>query len=166
MTVEHLVLMGVAGSGKTTVAEILTTRTGWPYAEADDFHPASNVAKMRAGTPLTDADRAPWLAAMRDWLSEQADAGHSTVVTCSALKLPYRDVLREARGRVRFVHLDGTPELLAERIGGRDGHFMSPAMLESQLDALEPLTPSEDGIRLDVSASPTELADAALAAGR
>ncbi|WP_043110124.1 gluconokinase [Paraoerskovia marina] len=163
MTVEHLVLMGVAGSGKTTVAEILTERTGRPYAEADDFHPAENVAKMQAGTPLDDADRAPWLAAMRDWLTTQADAGRSTVVTCSALRRPYRDTLREARGRVRFVHLDGSPDLLAERIGARAGHFMGAGMLASQLETLEPLDPDEDGIRLDVAAAPHELADAALA---
>jgi gluconokinase len=158
-TAVHIVLMGVAGSGKTSVAHALVERSSRQFAEADDFHPEANVAKMAAGQPLTDADRAPWLAALRDWLTEQADAGHSTVITCSALKRSYRDTLREARGRVVFVHLDGSRELLAQRIGGRTGHYMPASLLGSQLDTLEPLEPDEDGFTLDIAASVDELAD-------
>ncbi|MGH3656909.1 MAG: gluconokinase, partial [Micromonosporaceae bacterium] len=98
---QHLVVMGVAGSGKTTVAGVLAHTLGWPRAEADEFHPRRNVAKMAAGIPLTDGDRWPWLDALRDWLSRQAATGHSTVVTCSALRRAYRDVLRQATGQVR-----------------------------------------------------------------
>ncbi len=160
---EHVVVMGVAGSGKTTIAGLLAARLGVEYAEADRFHSAANIAKMSAGTPLTDADRAPWLAAIRDWLSDQADAGRPGVVTCSALKRAYRDELRTARGRVRFVHLTGSPELLAERMAHRSGHFMPTSLLPSQLATLEPLAPDEDGVTVDVAASPEEIADAVLA---
>jgi gluconokinase len=159
----HLVVMGVAGSGKTSVALELAARTGRPNAEADDFHPAANVAKMSTGVPLTDTDRAPWLAALRDWLTAQADAGHGAIVTCSALKRAYRDVLRSARGRVVFVHLTGSPELLGDRIAARTGHFMPPSLLASQLATLEPLDDDEDGFTLDIAASVDELADAVLA---
>lgn len=159
----HLVLMGVAGSGKTTLAEILTARLGWPYAEADDFHPPANIDKMRASTPLTDADRAPWLAAMRDWLSEQARAGHSTVVTCSALRRAYRDVLREAQGRVRFVHLSAEADVIGPRLEHRPGHFMPASLLPSQFATLEPLADDEDGIVVQVDVPPDEVAERVLA---
>lgn len=159
---EHLVVMGVAGSGKTTVATLLAQRTGTPQAEADDFHPEANVRKMAAGVPLTDADRQPWLERLRDWLTAEADAGRSAVVTCSALRRPYRDLLRTAHGRVRFVHLDGSPELLASRIGARTDHFMPATLLPSQLATLEPLDDDEDGFVLDVAHSPAELVDAVL----
>jgi gluconokinase len=159
----HLVVMGVAGSGKTSVALELTARTGRPYAEADDFHPPANIARMASGIPLTDADRAPWLAALRDWLSAQAEAGRGAIVTCSALRRAYRDVLRSARGRVVFVHLTGSPELLASRIAARTGHFMPATLLPSQLVTLEPLEPDEDGFTLDVAASVDRLADEVLA---
>ncbi|GHS86251.1 gluconokinase [Actinomycetota bacterium] len=162
--IQHLVVMGVAGSGKTTVAEILADRLGWPFAEADDFHPAANIAKMSAGTPLTDEDRWPWLAAMRDWLTEQARAGRSAIVTCSALKVAYRDVLREAEGRVRFVHLDGTAEVIGSRLASRSGHFMPPSLLPSQFETLEPLRTNEDGVTIPVAVSPQSIADAALRA--
>ena len=154
-----IVVMGVAGCGKTTTAEALAERLGWPVADADDFHPSTNVAKMRSGTPLTDEDRAPWLEAIRDWLSA---ADGSVVVTCSALRRRYRDVLRGADPRVRFVHLHGARELLAARMGARQGHFMPLGLLESQLATLEPLEPDEDGIVVDVDASPEEIVDAAL----
>lgn len=156
--VAHVVVMGVAGSGKTTLAALLADRFGVTYAEADSFHSAENIAKMSAGTPLTDVDRAPWLAAIRDWLSTEADAGRRTVVTCSALKRTYRDVLRGARGRVRFVHLDGSAELLADRMTHRSGHFMPASLLPSQLATLEPLADDEDGLVLDVTATPEQLA--------
>ncbi|GAA1671402.1 gluconokinase [Glycomyces endophyticus] len=157
MAATCLVVMGVSGSGKSTVAELLARRLGWVFAEGDEFHSAANVAKMRAGEALTDADREPWLAALRDWIGEQADAGRSTVVTCSALRHHYRDVLREASARVRFVHLDGSRDLIAERLGHRKGHFMPPALLDSQLAALEPLVEGEDGIRVDVAHTPEEI---------
>ncbi|WP_265521757.1 gluconokinase [Oerskovia flava] len=149
--------MGVAGSGKTTVAALLAERTGRPYAEADEFHPQANIDKMSAGTPLTDQDRWPWLEQMRDWLTEQADAGTSAVVTCSALRRSYRDLLREAHGRVRFVHLAGTVEMIAERMQRRTGHFMPPSLLPSQLATLEPLDDDEDGLTIDVRLTPEEI---------
>ncbi|WP_125775517.1 gluconokinase [Antribacter gilvus] len=155
--VVHIVVIGVAGSGKTTVALLLAERTGRPYAEADDFHPPKNVALMAAGTPLTDAERWPWLEALRAWLDAQSDAGRSTVMTCSALRRPYRDLLRTARGRVVFVHLDGAREILQQRITGRSGHFMKPEMLTSQLAALEPLEPDEDGFVVDLALTPEEI---------
>ncbi|MBE7701599.1 gluconokinase [Oerskovia sp. Sa1BUA8] len=151
--------MGVAGSGKTTVATLLAERMGRPYAEADEFHPQANIDKMSAGTPLTDEDRWPWLRAMRDWLDQQAADDRSAVVTCSALKRSYRDLLRTAHGRVRFVHLTGSPELLAERMAQRSGHFMPTSLLPSQLATLEPLADDEDGITLDVGLAPAELVD-------
>lgn len=160
--VQHLVVMGVAGSGKTTVAKILADRLGWPYAEADEFHPQANIDKMSEGIPLTDDDRWPWLGAIRNWLTEQTRAGHSAIVTCSALKTAYRDVLREAEGRVRFVHLDGTIEQIGERMAGRSGHFMPPSLLPSQFDTLQPLGPDEDGVVIPVGVSPQSVADAAL----
>ncbi|WP_278236587.1 gluconokinase [Isoptericola sp. AK164] len=158
--VPHVVVMGVAGSGKTTVATLLAARLGVTYAEADQFHPAANIAKMSAGTPLTDADRAPWLATIRDWLSAEADAGRPGVVTCSALKRAYRDVLRAAHGQVLFVHLDGPPELLAERMEGRTGHFMPRSLLPSQLAALESLADDEHGLTLSITETPDTIVDA------
>jgi gluconokinase len=160
--IQHLVVMGVSGSGKTTVARILAERLGWPFAEADDHHPEANVAKMAAGTPLVDEDRWPWLRIMRDWLSGQAAAGRSTVITCSALKVAYRDVLREADGRVRFVHLAAAPELIGDRLQSRSGHFMPPSLLPSQFGTLEPLADHEDGVSIAVDVPPEQVADAAL----
>lgn len=160
----HVVIMGVAGSGKTTLALELERRLGWPYAEADDFHPQANIDKMAAGTPLTDEDRSPWLAAIRDWLTEQARAGRSALVTCSALTMAYRDVLRQAEGRVRFVHLTAGPEVVARRLEQRRGHFMPPTLLPSQLATLEPLEPGEDGITLTVDVPPDVVAERAVEA--
>ncbi|WP_407560273.1 gluconokinase [Streptomyces sp. 184] len=157
-----LVVMGVSGAGKTTVARLLSDRLGWAFAEADDFHPRTNIEKMRAGTPLTDADRGPWLRAIAAWLAARADAGENAIVTCSALKRAYRDVLRDAGPRVRFVHLHGDHDTLARRIGGRSGHFMPPALLDSQLADLEPLGPEEDGVVVDIGATPEEVAEEAL----
>ncbi len=160
----HLVIMGVSGSGKTTLAQILAERLGWPYAEADEFHPQANIDKMSAGVALTDEDRWPWLAAMRNWLSEEARAGRSTIVTCSALRVAYRDLLREAEGRVRFVHLTAAPEVIEPRLGRREGHFMPPSLLPSQFATLEPLVEGEDGVVVVVDVPPEEVADRALAA--
>lgn len=156
--------MGVSGSGKTTLAGILSARLGRAAAEADEFHPPENIAKMAAGVPLTDEDRTPWLAALRDWLSEQALAGRSTVVTCSALRRAYRDVLRTASGRVRFVHLGPAPDLIARRMAARTGHFMPVSLLPSQLATLEPLDEDEDGLTLTVDAPPDTVADHVVAA--
>jgi gluconokinase len=161
---QHVVIMGVSGSGKTTLARLLHERLGWPYAEADDFHPAANLDKMTAGIALTDADRQPWLEAMRDWLTEQARAGRSTLMTCSALRLAYREVLREAEGRVRFVHLTADPGLIKLRLESRAGHFMPAALLPSQLTALEPLADGEDGVVVLVDGTPRVVVDRALAA--
>jgi gluconokinase len=157
-----IVVMGVAGSGKTTVAALLAGRLGAAFAEGDDFHSPANVAKMAAGTPLTDDDRWPWLRSIRDWLAAQRAAGRAAVIPCSALKRAYRDVLREA-GPVLFVHLTGSHELLAERIQTRKGHFMKPAMLASQLATLEPLGEDEAGITVDIAARPAQLVDDVLA---
>lgn len=163
----HLVVMGVSGSGKTTLAGALSQRLGWTCAEADEFHPQQNIDKMRQGIPLDDADRWPWLAEIRDWMTAQARTGTSTVLTCSALKKSYRQLLSEAEGRVVFLHLEGTAELLGRRLQGREGHFMPPALLPSQLAALEPLTEEEldaGSLRLDIARSPEELAAAVVEA--
>jgi gluconokinase len=163
VAVAQIVVMGVAGAGKTTVAEHLARRLGCALAEADEFHSPANVAKMAAGTPLTDADRQPWLAAIGAWIAEQDRAGRTAVVTCSALKRAYRDRLRAASPHVLFVHLTGAPELLAARLAARRGHFMPPALLGSQLATLEPLGPDERGIALDVAAPAEALAAQAAA---
>ena len=154
-----IVVMGVAGCGKSTVAAMLAERLGWPMAEGDEFHSPQNRAKMTAGTPLTDDDRMPWLATIRDWIDRTPS--HS-VVTCSALRRSYRDVLRTAKSRVRFLHLTGSRAVLGSRIGSRTGHFMPPSLLISQLETLEPLQPDEDGVAVDVDASPEEIVDTAL----
>lgn len=154
----HLIIMGVSASGKTTVAELIDAHTGVPYAEADEFHPAANKEKMASGEPLTDDDRWPWLYELRDWMTAQATAGHSTIVTCSALKKSYRDVLREAEGEKHFVLLDAPQEVLAERMAARKGHFMPVSLLRSQLDTLEPLTSDEDGWTVNATATPEEIA--------
>ncbi len=157
-----VVVMGVSGSGKTTVGTRLAERLAVPYAEADDFHPPGNVAKMAAGTPLTDEDRAPWLDAIAEWLAGRGGAGG--VVTCSALKRRYRDRLRSAAPGVFFLHLDGSPELVARRLGERRGHFMPPSLLRSQFDALEPLHDDEPGAAVGIDGSPEETVERALAA--
>jgi gluconokinase len=155
--------MGVSGAGKTTLATALGHHLGWPVAEADDFHPPANIAKMSAGQPLTDDDRWPWLAAIRDWLASHAAAGRGCIVTCSALKRAYRDLLREASGNVRFLHLTGDPATLADRIARRTGHFMPASLLPSQLLTLEPLAPDEHGHTLANDTTPADLAARALA---
>jgi len=139
--------MGVSGSGKTTVGSALARRLGWPFIEGDDFHPPANVAKMAAGHPLTDADRAPWLAALRRRIDELLASGESAVIACSALKHSYRSVLAGEDPRaVRFVQLDVPIEVLRERLEHRRGHFMPVSLLESQLATLEP---SSTALRVD-----------------
>jgi gluconokinase len=153
-----IVVMGVAGSGKTTVAALLAGRLGASFAEGDDFHSPANVAKMAAGHPLDDDDRWPWLRGIRDWFAAELGEGRSAVVPCSALRRSYRDLL-ETAGDVRFVHLTGTYDLLRERIQGRAGHFMKPEMLDSQLAALEPLQDDEPGLAVDIGPRPDQIVD-------
>jgi len=155
--------MGVAGSGKSTVAAILAERLGCEMAEADAFHSPANIAKMSAGIPLEDADSGSWLRDIAAWIRERDGAGRAAVVACSALKRAYRDVLGAASPRLVFVHLAGPPALIAERRRRRRGHFMPPGLLDSQYAALEPLGPDERGVTVDVALPPEEVARAALA---
>lgn len=151
-----IVVMGVAGSGKTTVAVQLADRLGWTFAEADDFHPPANVAKMASGIPLTDDDRWPWLADIAEWIET---APGDAVITCSALRRRYREVLGAGAARVRYVHLDGTVDQLTRRLSSRVGHFMPVSMLESQLATLERLDPDEDGAVINIDATPQDIVD-------
>lgn len=156
----HLVVMGVAGSGKSTIATALSQQLGWACAEADEFHPQTNIQKMSRGIPLQDEDRWPWLQQIQNWMTTQAKAGKSTVLTCSALKQRYRQLLAQAEGRVLFLHLHGEADLIGQRMQGREGHFMPPTLLPSQLATLEPLSDDElatGSLRLDISKSPEEL---------
>ncbi|XMA36459.1 gluconokinase [Streptomyces albogriseolus] len=154
--------MGVAGTGKTTIGPLLAARFGVPYAEGDDFHPQSNIAKMSAGTPLTDDDRWPWLDAIGDWAQQRAGLGG--VVSCSALKRSYRDRLRAAAPGVVFVHLSGDRALVEDRMSHRKGHFMPTALLDSQFATLQPLGQDEAGVAVDVTGSPEEITERAATA--
>jgi gluconokinase len=158
-----IVVMGVSGSGKTTIGTALASALEVEYAEADTFHPKANIAKMTAGTPLTDADRAPWLEAIAGWIRDHRASGG--VVTSSALKRRYRDVLRSG-GDVWFAHLHGDREILAERMRTRSGHFMPVSLLDSQLADLEPLEPDEPGAIFDIRETPAAITEAALTAFR
>ena len=157
-----VVVMGVTGSGKTTVGHLLAERLGVAYAEADSFHSPANVAKMASGQALDDDDRYPWLVAIADWIRARKRAGQGGVVSCSALKFRYRDVLREAEVEAWFLHLDADRSLITSRVAGRYGHFMPVSLVESQFQALEPLRPDEAGAVLDASASPEEIVRIAL----
>lgn len=157
-----VVVMGVSGSGKSTVGAALAERLGVGFTDGDGLHPEANVAKMRSGEPLTDADRAPWLDIVGDRLARNVADG--IVVACSALRRTYRDRLRSHAPDTVFVHLAGGRELLAGRMGGRAGHFMPPALLESQLATLEPLADDEAGTTLDIARPVEELAAAGAAA--
>jgi gluconokinase len=154
-----LIVMGVSGAGKSVVAADLARRLQWELAEGDSLHPAANVAKMSAGTPLTDEDRWPWLRLVGDWIDDAAARGVGSVVTCSALKRSYRDLLCGGRPQVRFVHLAGSKALIGGRLGARRGHFMPPALLDSQLGDLEPLGPDEPGIVIPVDGTPAQITD-------
>ena len=149
-----VVLMGVSGCGKSTVGGVLAGRLGWPLAEGDDLHPPENVAKMAAGHPLDDDDRRPWLERIRAWIDGRLAAGESGLVTCSALKRRYRDVLRGTGGDVVFVYLHGTREQLLARLTTRQGHFMPASLLDSQLADLEPPEPDERAVRIDIGPPP------------
>ena len=144
----HLVFMGVSGSGKSTIARAAQERLGWEFAEGDDFHPPENVAKMAEGTPLTDADRWGWLESLADWTAERDGRDEPTIITCSALRRAYRDVLRRGGAGTFFVHSTGDKHLILDRMNARE-HFMPPSLLESQLDVLEPLGADEDGMDVD-----------------
>jgi len=148
-----LVVMGVSGTGKSTIGRALAETLGLPFVEGDDLHPEANVAKMAAGIPLTDADRAPWL----DRIAARLD--RPVVVTCSALKRGYRDRLRRAAPDLVLVYLQGAPELLAARMAQRDGHFMPPLLLESQLATLEEPSADEDAIPVDAALRPDEIVE-------
>ncbi|GAB3462243.1 gluconokinase [Actinophytocola sediminis] len=155
-----LVVMGVTGSGKTTVGEALAARLRVPFRDADDFHSAANIAKMSAGTPLTDADRLPWLRAIGTWLAEHRDTG--AVATSSALRRHYRDVLREQAPDAFFVHLDGDPTTARVRVAGRTDHFMPVSLVDSQYATLEPLGADERGVVLDMTEPVDDLVDRAV----
>src|SRR6266581_6712329 len=138
-----VIVAGVSGSGKTTVGALLADRLGWPFTDGDDLHPAANVAKMRAGIPLADADRLPWLRVIAAWIDERIARGEDTVVACSALKRSYRDLLLDGRPAARMVFLAPDREVLARRLAARHDHFFPGQLLGSQFDALEPPQPDE-----------------------
>jgi len=155
-----LVVMGVSGSGKSTVAGLLAGRLNWPLEEGDDLHPPANVEKMHAGTPLTDEDRWPWLDRVAEWIHRQVDAGEPGIITCSALRKSYRDRLRADDPRhIVFVHLSGTRETVGTRLTARTDHFMPSTLLDSQLATLEPPGTDENALIVDVGRHATEEAD-------
>ncbi|WP_433758308.1 gluconokinase [Nocardia sp. CA-135398] len=158
-----IVVMGVSGTGKTTIARLLATRLGIPFADADDFHPPANITKMSSGIPLDNSDREPWLFAVGRWLHDRYTAGTGGVVACSALKRRYRDILHASTPTVFFLLLTADRERLIERMARRRGHYMPVALLDSQLSALEPLHPTERGAVLHADQTPDSVAEAAAA---
>lgn len=154
-----LVVMGVSGCGKTTVAALLAGRLGWPFEEGDALHPPANIEKMKAGHPLDDNDRAPWLEKVADWVGERLDAGGSGLITCSALKRSYRDTIDRRGSGVVFVYLHGSYETIAARLAARHGHFMPTKLLDSQFADLQEPGAEEPAIRVDVGPAPSEIAD-------
>ena len=159
-----VVVLGVSGSGKTTVGESLAKRLQYAFCDADDLHSPVNIEKMHSGHPLTDEDRAPWLHAVGERMLEALTKDRGVVMACSALKRSYRDILREYQPTTFFVFLDGSPELLKARVVARQGSFMPPSLLASQLATLEPLDVDESGVRLDVNDDLANTVDTALAA--
>ena len=157
-----VVVMGVSGSGKTTVAQGLAARLHWRFQEGDELHPRANVEKMSRGEPLTDDDRWPWLDALGRWLDERGAAGESAVLTCSALRRVYRDRLREGRPGVRFCHMVVSPQTLRDRLEHRRGHYMPPSLLPSQLATLEPLADDEPGVTVTADRAPEDVLDEAI----
>jgi gluconokinase len=152
-----ILMMGVSGAGKTTIGQLLASALGWNFVDADDYHPADNVEKMRNGTPLTDADRAPWLETLRTLIANWIAAGKNTVLACSALKQSYRQALQvgpEVEVEIKIVYLKSTPEILRQRLRARRGHFMTERMLASQLAALEA---PEDAVTVDADRPPAEV---------
>ena len=154
-----VIVAGVSGSGKTTVGALLAGQLGWRFADADDFHPAANVAKMRAGVPLTDEDRWPWLQAIADEIDRVCKAGERAVIACSALKHAYRDILVHGRDDVRIVFLEGTQDLIAHRLAARKGHFMPPGLLTSQFRTLEPPGANEHPVTVSIDATVETIVD-------
>ncbi len=152
-----IVLMGVSGCGKTTTGKRLATALGWPFRDADSFHPAANIAKMASGHPLDDDDRAPWLAAIADWIDAQRASNESGIVSCSALKRRYRDVLIGDRTDVQLVYLMGSLALIGDRLSRRKGHFMPPALLRSQFEALEAPTLDEQALAVSIRLPPKRI---------
>lgn len=152
-----VVVMGVSGSGKSTVGSVLAQRLRVPFMDADNLHPPANIAKMSAGEPLTDDDRRPWLARVGRWLAEHRDGGG--VMSCSALKRAYRDQLRSVCPTVEFLHLSGSPQEINARLARRPGHFMPAALLQSQFDALEPLQADEPGVAVAIRHDPDTIVD-------
>jgi gluconokinase len=159
-----IIVMGVSGSGKSTIGALLAERLGWPFADADGFHPAENVAKMAAGQPLTDEDRWPWLDAIAAYIGASRTAEQPVVVACSALRRAYRDRLRAGFQDVLFLHLSGAAEVIAARQAARAGHFMPPSLMASQFATLESPDAEPDALTLSVAASPEEVVQAALRA--
>lgn len=155
----RLVVMGVSGCGKSEIGQRLASRLGLDYLEGDAFHPEANVTKMSAGIPLDDADRFGWLGVLRDRIAEARQRGLGLVLSCSSLKRRYRDLLRSGDEHLVFIHLHGERETIASRMQARPGHFMPPALLESQLRDLEPLQPDENGHQLDIRLAPDDLVD-------
>jgi len=154
-----LIVMGVSGSGKSTIGDKLAERLGWTYEDGDKFHPASNVAKMSAGHPLTDEDRWPWLQAIAGEIDRACKVGQHVVIACSALKHAYRDILVHGRDDVRIIYLKGTPKLIEGRLAQRKGHFMPPGLLTSQFKTLEPPDPRENPVTVSIDASVDTIVD-------
>ncbi|GJE62600.1 gluconokinase [Methylobacterium trifolii] len=155
-----LLVMGVSGSGKSTIAALVAERLGWIFVDGDSFHTPEHVAKMHAGLALDDEDRAPWLARLAAWIGQRLEAGESGVIVCSALRRAYRDVLtRGSRQGVRIVYLEGSQALIAGRLAERRGHFMSPHLLDSQFAILEPPGPDERPITVGIDESPEGIAE-------
>jgi gluconokinase len=154
-----LIVMGVSGSGKSTIADKLAERLRWSYEDGDKFHPASNVAKMSAGQPLTDEDRWPWLQAIADEIDRVCEDDRHAVIACSALKRSYRDILVHGRNDVRIIFLKGTQELIAHRLAQRKGHFMPPGLLTSQFKTLESPAASENPVTVSIDASVEAIVD-------
>jgi ribose 5-phosphate isomerase A len=154
-----LVIMGVSGAGKSTIAHELAVRLGWPFEEGDTLHPEANIAKMHAGIPLTDADRQPWLERVAAWIDSQRAEKQPGIISCSALKRSYRQVIIGNRPEVRLVYLRGGKDLMAEHLAGRHDHFMPSSLLQTQIDTLEEPDPSEDPLTVDVGPSPGQIAE-------
>ncbi len=154
-----IVVTGVSGAGKSTIGEALADRLGWRFQEGDDFHPPANIAKMKGGIPLNDADRAPWLAAIGVWLDGEAARGEACVVSCSALKRAYREALGRGRPQVRFVFLDGSPDLISGRIAARKHAYWPPRLLASQFADLERPSPDEPAITVEIDQSVADQVD-------